>query len=60
LKPLENEGLTYDQWKADGYQVVRGEKATGRNADGVPTFTEDQVIEESEDSDGSEHWACNQ
>lgn len=35
--------LTYDTWKAAGYQVRKGEKASGRNAKGEPTFTRDQV-----------------
>jgi len=58
LKPIpQSDGMTYDQWQAHGYQVVRGEKATGRNADGVPTFTEDQVVEEGDPGDGMEQWA---
>lgn len=35
--------LTYDQWKRLGFFVVKGEKSTMRNADGVCLFTEDQV-----------------
>lgn len=35
--------LTFKQWKAQGYHVVKGEKATGRNAEGVATFNEEQV-----------------
>lgn len=42
--------LTYDEWRALGYQVRRGEKASGRNAQGKTTFTRDQV-EEREDFD---------
>jgi hypothetical protein len=59
LKPIPvQDGLTYDQWRANGYQVMRGEKATGRNGDGVPTFTEDQVVEEGiDDDDAREQWA---
>ena len=36
-------GRTFDEWNRKGYRVLRGEKATGRNGDGVPTFTSDQV-----------------
>lgn len=42
--------LTYDEWRDLGYQVLKGEKASGRNASGKCTFTRDQV-EEREDFD---------
>jgi hypothetical protein len=57
LKAPQNkdEGRTFDDWKNDGYSVMRGETATGRNADGVPTFTYAQVTEtgnfDNDDSD---------
>ncbi len=35
---------TYEDWHAAGFQVMRGEKATGRcPRTGKPTFTRDQV-----------------
>jgi len=34
---------TFDEWKSAGFRVRRGEKATGKNKQGVPTFTRDQV-----------------
>lgn len=34
---------TFKEWKAQGYYVCKGQKATGHNADGVPTFTKAQV-----------------
>jgi len=34
---------TYDEWRTLGYVVSRGEKSTGRNAQGLATFTRDQV-----------------
>ena len=34
---------TYDEWNALGYSPYKGQKATGRNARGVCTFTIDQV-----------------
>lgn len=38
--------MTYDNWKAAGYRVRRGEKATGRDPKtGEATFTRDQVNE---------------
>lgn len=40
--------LTYDEWKAAGYQVMKGEKSTGRNKKGQATFTREQV-QEAED-----------
>lgn len=42
--------LTYDDWRALGYQVRKGEKASGRNPQGKTTFTRDQV-EERDDFD---------
>lgn len=35
--------LTYRDWQAAGYQVKRGEKASGKDKQGRPTFTRDQV-----------------
>lgn len=35
--------LTFDEWKAKGYHVIKGEKATGRNDKGKATFTQKQV-----------------
>ncbi len=35
--------LTFDEWKAAGFRVRKGEKATGRNHQGQATFTRDQV-----------------
>lgn len=41
--------MTYDDWLLAGYQVRKGEKATGRNPrTGKPTFTRDQVEEATE------------
>lgn len=34
---------TWNEWKDRGYHVVKGQRATGRNAEGVATFTRDQV-----------------
>lgn len=50
----KDDGLTFDQWKRDGYSVQRGEKATGRNGDGVPTFTHDQVQDSNWDVGGND------
>lgn len=36
---------TYDEWRQLGYQVRKGEKATGRNKKLEPTFTREQVDE---------------
>jgi hypothetical protein len=38
--------LTFDEWKALGYRVRRGEKASGRNKQGKAAFTRDQVDED--------------
>jgi len=43
--------LPYDDWKAAGYHVRKGEKATGRNAQGKATFTRDQVDDTPENTD---------
>ena len=40
--------MTFEDWKLLGYYVKKGEKATGRNEKGKPTFTREQV-EDSED-----------
>ena len=37
---------TFDDWKAGGFRVRKGEKATGRDKQGVPTFTREQVDED--------------
>ena len=34
---------TFDEWKAAGFWIRKGEKSTGRNKEGKPTFTRDQV-----------------
>lgn len=34
---------TFDEWKAAGYHVIKGQKSTGRNAAGKATFNEKQV-----------------
>lgn len=36
---------TYKVWREIGFQVRRGEKATGKDRTGAPTFTRDQVEE---------------
>lgn len=36
---------TFDEWKAKGYHVIKGQKATGRNSKGVATFMSSQVKE---------------
>lgn len=38
--------MTYDDWKAAGFQVTKGQQATGRcPRTGKPTFTRAQVEE---------------
>ena len=34
---------TFAEWGENGYRVIQGQKATGKNAAGIATFTEDQV-----------------
>ena len=34
---------TFDEWKAEGWQVQKGEKATGHNDKGKATFAPSQV-----------------
>lgn len=34
---------TFKQWITCGFVVNKGQKATGRNSAGIPTFTRDQV-----------------
>lgn len=33
---------TWDEWKVEGYRVLKGEKATIKN--GIPMFSERQVV----------------
>ena len=42
---------TYEEWSELGYQVRKGEKATGRNKEGGATFTRDQTDERDNDID---------
>lgn len=41
-------GRTYNEWLALGLQVRKGEKATGRSADGKATFTKEQTKSKTE------------
>jgi hypothetical protein len=57
---VSQKARTYDEWKAEGFQVQKGEKATGRNAQGKATFLPSQVdyIPGDEDYDGDDQfWA---
>lgn len=40
---MDTTSKTFDEWKATGYQVKKGEKATGRNDEGKATFRRTQV-----------------
>lgn len=43
-KPLPGEiTRTYEEWKATGFQVMQGEKAMGRNRQGIAIFGQTQV-----------------
>lgn len=44
LAKSENK-MTYEEWRLAGYFVRRGERSIGRNANGVPVFSELQVDE---------------
>lgn len=35
--------LAYEDWTAAGFHVKRGERSKGRDKQGRPTFTRDQV-----------------
>ena len=37
--------MTFDQWHDAGFHILKGEHATGKNADGEATFTRDQVCD---------------
>ncbi len=37
--------LTYDEWRAAGYHVRKGQHSHTTNKQGEPTFTRDQVEE---------------
>lgn len=44
---------TFKEWSALGYRIRYGEKATGRNGDGVATFNDAQVDwHDDDDYDG--------
>lgn len=60
MAPIRHEAShTYDEWQSLGFQVVKGMKATGRNAAGKATFKESQttLIEEDEDYEMDDHMA---
>jgi hypothetical protein len=42
---------TYEDWQTIGYQVIKGEKSTGRDKNGKATFTRNQVEERDNDID---------
>jgi hypothetical protein len=51
---------TFDEWKAHGYHVVKGQKAVGKNAHGVAVFDHTQVEggwSDERDYEGSEEEA---
>ena len=56
-KEIMRTNLTYEQWKADGFYVRKGEKSSGRNECGVATFSDEQV--EATDDFGEER-ICSQ
>lgn len=60
MKAPDLDGHTFEEWERDGYKVMRGEKATGRNADGKPTFNSRQVIDagnfDDDAGDAMEQW----
>lgn len=35
--------MSFENWQLAGFHVKRGEHATGRDKEGKPTFTRDQV-----------------
>lgn len=41
--PRRDTDKTFKEWKARGYHVIKGQKATGRNDAGEATFTKKQV-----------------
>lgn len=36
---------TFEEWKEEGFSVMKGEKSIGRNKDGECLFGEEQVVE---------------
>jgi len=41
---MSKKSLTFKEWKALGFFVIKGEKARGKNIKGVSVFEEDQVV----------------
>lgn len=39
----EDTAMSYDEWAASGYHVIKGQKSQLRDIEGVPQFTKDQV-----------------
>lgn len=62
--PSKAEFLTYDEWKARGFQVIRGEKSYYRGNDGKARFSPTQVKESrrrgSSGCDYEDHGYANQ
>lgn len=40
---------TYKEWQSLGYQVMKGERSSARDADGVALFREDQTYDLSDE-----------
>ena len=45
---------TYNEWQREGFHVIRGRKASGRNQEGKCVFSEVDV-EEYMDADGEDY-----
>lgn len=43
---MKEKALTWQEWKDEGFSVVKGEKSCGRNAKGECVFTDSQVVED--------------
>lgn len=56
---MSQKARTYKEWRAEGFQVQKGQKATGRNAKGEATFRSNQVDyipDEDPDEEDYQHF----
>ena len=58
-KSRKTKPRTLKEWNSMGWMVRKGEKSTGRDAKGVPTFTPEQTVEApgfDEDVPAQDEW----
>jgi hypothetical protein len=47
---------TFDEWKDQGWIVMKGEKSHKQNSEGIAIFSKDQVEQKDDILDGVDMW----